>query len=452
METAFQDDLKKDEPPHIEVGIQAERVSAAGRLPALSDPLTFPCGHSVKNCIGKAAMTEGLADARGAATAAHQRLYATWARGGAAILLTGNIMIDGRYLERAGNVVVENDAGMASLRAWARSTHDEGGQLWAQISHPGRQCQRLSSLTPLAPSPVQLKALGSFGKPRTASEADIEDIVGRFARTAGLVQEAGFDGVQVHAAHGYLLSQFLSPRTNLRQDRWGGSLANRARLLLEVVRAVRQCVGPRYPVSVKLNSADFVNGGFTPEECLGVVQWLNETGIDLLEISGGTYEQFEFLKIHPDEEICDSTQRREATFLPYAKAIKAVASMPVMVTGGFRTLEGMKAAVADRHTDLIGIARPFCLDPDFPARMLAGHLQRLPVAEDRLVLGRGYWGPNSRSNAMRALNALSQAAWYYHQIERLAAGQSPQPNRTPASALVEHLSNDFGRSIRRKFA
>ena len=154
----------------------------------------------------------------------------------------------------------------------------------------------------------------------------------------------------------------------------------------------------------------------------------------------------------PMRRFANSTRQREGTFLPYAKAIKAVASMPVMVTGGFRTLAGMKAALAGGHTDLIGLARPFCLDPDFPARMLAGHLQRLPVAEDGLVLGRGYWRPNSRSNAMRALNALSQAGWYYHQIERLAAGQSPQPNRTPASALVEHLRNDFGRSIRRKFA
>jgi 2,4-dienoyl-CoA reductase-like NADH-dependent reductase (Old Yellow Enzyme family) len=396
-------------------------------------------------------MTEGLADARDHATPLHQRLYATWARGGAALLLTGNIMIDRRYLERAGNVVVEDDSG-AALRAWAQAVHDHDGQLWAQISHPGRQCQRLSNLTPLAPSSVQLNALVSFGKPRAASEADIQDVIRRFANTAGLLQAAGFDGVQIHAAHGYLLSQFLSPRTNLRNDCWGGSLANRARLLLDVVRAVRMRVGPSYPVSVKINSADFVKGGFTSAECLEVVCWLNDAGIDLLEVSGGTYEQTEFLKIHADEEVRDSTRQREATFLEYARDIKAVARMPVMVTGGFRTLEGMEAALSGGQTDMIGLARPFCLDPDFPARMRAGQMQRLPVPEDKLILGRGYWGPNSRSPQMRLLNGLGQAGWYYHQIERLAAGQSPQPDLSPTAALATHLGRDFGRAVRRKFS
>ena len=192
-------------------------------------------------------------------------------------------------------------------------------------------------------------------------------------RTAAWVQEAGMDGVQVHSAHGYLLSQFLSPRTNQRPDRWGGSLENRARLLLEVVRAVRARVGPAYPVSVKLNSSDVVKGGFTLDESLQVVRWLNDESVDLLEVSGGTYEQLEFFKPQAAAELRDSTREREAMFLRYAKAIKAVARMPIMVTGGFRTLAGMQAALAGGHTDMIGLARPFCLDPDFPARLMAGH-------------------------------------------------------------------------------
>ena len=198
-------------------------------------------------------MTEGLADRHDHATPAHQRLYQTWAQGGAALLLSGNIMVDRRYLERAGNVVVEDASGLDQLRAWADAVHQGGSQLWAQISHPGRQCPRLVNLTPLAPSEVQLNLAGNFGRPRAATEADIADIIARFANAAALVQQAGFDGVQVHGAHGYLLSQFLSARTNQRQDRWGGSVENRAQLLLEVVRAVRQQVGPRFPVAVKLN-------------------------------------------------------------------------------------------------------------------------------------------------------------------------------------------------------
>jgi 2,4-dienoyl-CoA reductase-like NADH-dependent reductase (Old Yellow Enzyme family) len=238
----------------------------------------------------------------------------------------------------------------------------------------------------------------------------------------------------------------------LRQDRWGGSLANRARLLLEVVHAVRARVGPATPISVKLNSSDFVKGGFTLEESVQVVQWLNDAGVDLLEVSGGTYEQLEFFRQHDAAEVRDSTREREAMFLEYAKSIKAVARMPIMVTGGFRTLAGMEAALAGGHTDMIGLARPFCLDPDFPARMLAGQMTRLPVPEDRLVLGKGWLGPNSRFSAMRALNNQAQAGWYYHQIERLGAGLAPQPGMSPLRALVAHFLHDFARAMRRKFA
>ena len=416
----------------------------------IEQSLALPCGHMLANRFCKAAMTEGLADPLGRATAAHQRLYAKWAGGGAGLLLSGNIMIDRRYLERAGNVVVEDDSGIDALKAWADAVHANGSQLWAQISHPGRQCPRLVTLTPLAPSEVQLAVAGNFGKPRAMTEADILDVIARFARTAGVLKAARFDGVQIHAAHGYLLSQFLSPRTNRRTDRWGGTLAHRARLLLEVIRAVRANVGIDYPIAVKLNSSDFVQGGFTLEECIQVVGWLSEAGIDLLEISGGTYEQLEFFKAHDEAEIRDSTRQREAVFLKYARSIKAAANMPVMVTGGFRTLAGMEAALRSGDTDMIGIARPFCLDPDFPARMLAGSLAALPVPEDRLVLGKGYRGPNSKSPTMRAFNNQAQAGWYYHQIERLGAGLPPQPALSPWRALLGHFRKDFGRAMARK--
>lgn len=418
----------------------------------IATPLTLPCGQVLPNRFCKSAMTEGLASPKGHATEAHRRLYASWAQGGAGLHISGNIMIDGRYLERAGNVVVEDESGLPELTAWADAVHSKGALLWAQISHPGRQCPRLVNLTPLAPSEVQLNIIGNFGKPRAASEADILDVIERFGRTAGVLKKAGFDGVEIHAAHGYLLSQFLSPRTNLRTDRWGGSLRNRASLLLAVVQRVREVVGPSYPVAVKLNSSDFVKGGFTLEECIEVVGYLSEAGIDLLEISGGTYEATEFFKAHAEDEIRDSTRQREATFLRYAKSIKAAARLPVMVTGGFRTLAGMQAALSEGDTDMIGLARPFCLDPGFPARMLAGTLDVLPVPEDRLVLGRGWWGPNSSSSSMRGLNNQAQAGWYYRQIELLGAGATPQPELAPWLALLGHFSYDFERAMRRKFS
>lgn len=417
----------------------------------IDQPLRLPCGATLPNRLCKSAMTEGLASPTGRATPAHQQLYAAWAAGGAALHISGNIMIDARFLERAGNVVVEDESGLAELRAWAGAVHAQGSLLWGQISHPGRQCPRLVNLHPLAPSAIQLDLAGNFGRPRAMTEAQILDVVARFARTAAVLKTAGFDGVQVHSAHGYLLSQFLSPRTNRRTDAWGGSLENRARLLLESVRAVRAAVGPQFPLSVKLNSSDFVKGGFEPQECLQVVRWLSEAGVDLLEVSGGTYEQIEFFKTHAEDEIRDSTRQREAMFLKYADAIKAVAAMPVMVTGGFRTRAGMDDALRAGATDMIGLARPFCLDPAFARRMLAGELAALPVPEDRLVLGRGFWGPNSHSKHVQGLNNQCQAGWYYHQIERLGAGLAPQPALSPRAALLRHLGKDFGRALARRF-
>ncbi len=415
-------------------------------------PLTLPCGHRLANRLCKAAMTEGLADPQGRATLGHQRLYSTWAEGGAAMHISGNIMVDRRYLERAGNVVVEDADGLPGLRAWADAVHAHGSQLWGQISHPGRQCTRLIARTPLSPSDVQLSVAGFFGKPRAMTEADIQDVIARFARTAGVLKAAGFDGVQIHSAHGYLLSQFLSPRTNRRSDQWGGTLANRAALLLAIVQAVRDEVGAVYPISVKLNSSDFVQGGFSLHECIEVVGWLSDAGVDLLEISGGTYEQLEFFKAQDESEIRDSTRQREAMFLKYAASIKAAARMPIMITGGFRTLAGMQDALREDNTDVIGLARPFCLEPDFPARMLAGTLDALPVPEDRLVLGRGWRGPNSRFRTLRAFNNQAQGGWYYHQIERLGAGLPPEPDLSPWRALIGHFRKDFQRAQARRRA
>ncbi len=418
----------------------------------IEQPLELPCGRVIRNRICKAAMTEGLATARGRAGSALRRLYSAWAAGGAGMLITGNIMVDARYLERAGNVVVEDESQLAELTAWADTVRAGGSQLWAQISHPGRQCPRLVNMTPLAPSAVQLDLLSNFGRPRAATDAEILDIVARFARAAAVLKQAGFDGVEIHSAHGYLLSQFLSPRTNRRDDRWGGSLENRARLLLDVVHATRAAVGPNFPVAVKLNSSDFVKGGFTLEESLQVMRWLGEARIDLLEISGGTYEQMEFLKAYADGEMRDSTRRREAMFLEYAAAFRAGATTPIMITGGFRTLAGMEAALREGKTDMIGIARPFCLDPDLPRRMISGALAALPAPEDRLLLGRGFWGPNSPSAQLRGLNGLAQAGWYYHQIERLAAGFAPEPELSARGALTAHLRKDFSRAMARRFA
>ncbi len=235
---------------------------------SISTPFTLPCGAVLKNRLSKAAMTEGLGDGRNRATEGHVKLYRRWAEGGAGMLLTGNVHVDRRYLERPGNVAIDGPQSaeaLAALRAYAEAGTVNNTHLWMQISHAGRQTPASVSKEPVGPSDKQLDMPGAqFGKPRALTGAEIEDVIRRFAHAATIARETGFTGVQIHGAHGYLISEFLSPDVNNRTDEWGGSLENRARLLLEIVRAVRKAVGADFPISVKLNSADFQRGGFTP--------------------------------------------------------------------------------------------------------------------------------------------------------------------------------------------
>jgi 2,4-dienoyl-CoA reductase-like NADH-dependent reductase (Old Yellow Enzyme family) len=423
----------------------------------LAAPLDLPCGAVLPNRIAKAAMTEGLADEEDRATERHVRLYRRWSEGGAGLLLTGNVMVDRRYLERPGNVVVDGNGGLDRLRDWAAAGTAGGNHLWMQISHPGRQCTRASSRRPLSPSDVQLELAGLFARPRPMTEADITDAIARYARVAAVARETGFTGVQVHGAHGYLISQFLSPVTNRRTDAWGGSLENRARFLLEVVAATRAAVGPDFPVAVKLNSADFQKGGFTLEECTEVAHWLAQAGVDLLEISGGTYEQPRMFEHDGMEESADrpqreSTRRREAYFLEYASAIQARARLPLMVTGGFRSRAAMVEALAAGETDVIGIARPLCVMPDLPRRLIEGEIEAAESYERRLRFGPGrLLGPTSPLKLFKLFNVQGEVAWFYRQILKLADGAEPDEGLSLRRALFAHYATELGVARRRKF-
>lgn len=421
------------------------------KINSLAQSLTLRCGAVLPNRIAKSAMTEGLADPLGTPTFAHNTLYKTWAAGGTGLLFTGNIMIDARYLERAGNVVLENDTHMPAFKAWAQAAQGNNNHCWVQLSHPGRQCARLVNATPLSPSDVQLDILGNFGKPRAMLEADIEDVIKRFVRSAELVQEAGFKGVQIHSAHGYLLSQFLSPNTNKRQDKWGGSLENRARIIRTIIQEVRSAVGPDFPISVKLNSADFQKGGFTLQECIEVANWLAQDSVDLLEISGGTYEQMSLLGVEA-KDVRDSTRRREAYFIEYAEQIKANADVPVMITGGFRSRSVMQAAIDKGEVDVIGLARPLCTQADCANQLLASTIEQLDDYEQKLVLGNGFWGNNSPLSLIKAINGYGQVGFYYWQIIQLSRGLPPEPSLGVISAFFRHITNDFKLAMRRKNA
>lgn len=402
----------------------------------LDASLTLPCGATLPNRIAKGAMTEGMATPDGLPTKELEKLYGIWSDGGAGMLLSGNIQIDRDHLERPGNVVIDKPASdemMEALKSWAAIATRNGNHFWAQISHAGRQTQANVNPNPKAPSAVKLGLPGGqFGEPVELNISEIETLIDRFSLAAKTVQEAGFTGVQIHAAHGYLLSSFLSPRSNQRADEYGGSLENRARFLLAVIAKTRAAVGPDFPISVKLNSADFQKGGFAFEDSLQVVQWLEAASVDLIEISGGTYEQpalmgSEGMEEREEQNVAPSTQAREAYFVDFAKAMQASVEVPLMVTGGFRTRAAMEQALADDAADLIGLGRPMCVLTDAPKQLLAGR-DELPRFENTLRLIPNWLGFLRGIQMVKAIDSFATIYWFYEQLFNLGKSGRTDPN------------------------
>jgi 2,4-dienoyl-CoA reductase-like NADH-dependent reductase (Old Yellow Enzyme family) len=379
----------------------------------LSRPLSLRSGATLPNRLVKAAMSEVLGDpATGAPTDRLLRLYERWGRGGAGVLITGHVIVDRGGLGEPGNVVIEDDRHLPALRRWAEVGQAHGARMWMQINHAGRQTPRRVVRQPVAPSPVSLRGFGGmFARPRALSGDEIQALVGRFVNAAVVARDAGFAGVQVHAAHGYLLSQFLSPLTNLRDDEWGGALAGRMRFLIEVVRGIRAAVGPGFGVGVKLNSADFQRGGFAVDEAMQVAHALDSAGIDLLEVSGGNYESPAMAgRGELPAAQRQSSLEREAYFMDYAQRIRAVTEVPILLTGGMRTAATMAAALSSGAVDAIGLARPMAFDPDLPARLLAG-------AEGASTV-------RIRSR-LRMVDKMLQVFWFQAQIHRMGDGHEP---------------------------
>lgn len=401
----------------------------------IAEPFTLPNGTTLKNRLAKAALSEQLANLENAPTRRLDALYRQWSEGGFGLVLTGNVMVDRRALGEPRNVVVEDDRDLAALRGWAAASKVGGNATWVQINHPGRQSPRYLSPTPVAPSRVGLKLFGQFGNPRELTGAEIREIIERFATTAETVVRAGFDGVQIHSAHGYLSSQFLSPITNLRTDEWGGTPEKRMRFLLEIVRAVRSRIGHDAGLGVKLNSADFQRGGFTQEESMGVVEALSAERIDLLEISGGTYEHAALLGTMASQR--ESTRRREAYFLEYAEAVRERAGMPLMLTGGLRSASAMNEALAGGSIDLIGLGRPACLDASVAHGLLDGSTTKAATAPK----------PNLR---LRALNDYSELGWHTTQMWRLGTGNPARPTRPHPLTVSEYTGKSLAGALVRQ--
>lgn len=394
----------------------------------LARPLDLPCGATLSNRLAKAAMSEGLADSGNHSTPRLETLYRRWAGSGAGLLLSGNIQVDRRHLERPNNVVIDDDSGRAQLARLAEAGTSQGAHFWAQLSHTGRQVSSYINPAPLSCSDVEIDVIRnagfSFAKPKPMTEAEIGHAIDQFAFAAKEVKDAGFTGLSLHAAHGYLISQFLSPLSNRRTDRWGGSLENRARLLLEVIVAVRRAVGPQFPIGIKLNASDFQKGGFTNAECVELVKLLNGIGLDLLELSGGSLEQPKVvgvtLKDEGDDGLPASALGREAYFVAFAGAVRKVAGMPVMVTGGFRSIAGMIEVREGGDLDVVGLARPLIADPEAPWRLLAGEIDKLVSPEKRL-------------------NVFHILPWNNMQIERLGDGLAPDLSLTGEAAMAAFI-------------
>lgn len=325
----------------------------------LAQPLTLPCGAVLKNRIAKSAMSDSLGDGAGNPTDDQIRLYERWARGGLALSIIGEVQATPHFAEKPGNLILNRHANRGQFERLATAGAWGNGQLWLQLGHAGALADAPIS-TPKGPSALELPGLTCGA----LSLDEIHALPAEFARTASLAKEFGFGGVELHAAHGFLLSQFLSPLFNKRTDAYGGALQNRMRLLLEVVAAVRMAVGPEYPVGIKLNATDQLEGGFVEGEALEVVAALDTAGIDLIDISGGTY--------FPGAVSSSDRTGSGPYFLDFARRARAKTNIPLMVTGGFKTLMQAQNAIADGSADVVGLARALVVDPELPSYWLSG--------------------------------------------------------------------------------
>ena len=400
----------------------------------IASSFTLPNGSVLKNRIAKSAMSENFGTRNQAPSKGLINAYKVWAKGNPGLLITGNVMVDAMALGEARNVVVEDYKDFELLKKWARSVEGTGVQLWPQINHPGRQAFAAINRKIVGPSAISLN-LGSASKmfkiPKALSDEEIWSIIKRFGNTARIMKEAGFTGCQIHGAHGYLVSQFLSSNSNVRTDQWGGSLSNRARFVLEVYREIRRQVGSDYPIAIKINSADFQRGGFSEEESLEVIRFLDNEGIDLIEISGGTYERPAM--INGDRK--KSTISREAYFLDYIEKARKLITTPLMLTGGFRSVSVMEKALEDGNLDVVGLARPFCLYPNLANQIFNCSVERFETPIPQI--------------GIKFLDKLGgvELPWYELQIQRIGKGKSPKINLLAILAFWFSLKSLFFKSF-----
>lgn len=392
--------------------------------------LSMRRGQEVKNRLFKSAMSEALAEKDNNPNEFHQRLYRKWAEGGSAIVVTGNVMIERQALGEPGNVVLDSQSNRSAFIEWAKAGTINNTQLWMQLNHPGRQAPKSVSRQPVAPSavPFDSNLKYFFNPPRELTISEIKQLIKKFGQTALLAKETGFSGVQIHGAHGYLVSQFLSPITNKRTDEYGGDLVRRMQFLKDVYIEIRYQTGNSFPVGLKLNISDFTEGGFNHQESLYVMKEMADLGIDAIEVSGGNYD---------NPEIFNSSSDEEVFFIDHIKGIKKQLDTLLILTGGFRKLSTMEETLQKSYTDMIGLARPLALSPDLANALLNRKTDSINLP--RLTTG--------LISVDKKIGGLIGISYYEQQMARIAEGKQPEIHRNAWRAIFKTVKTHGLRAI-----
>ncbi|MGF0112447.1 NADH:flavin oxidoreductase/NADH oxidase family protein [Streptococcus sp. SGI.013] len=382
------------------------------------EPLRLPNGQVLESRFFKSAMSETMADKQQAPSDDLISLYDYWAKQGMGVLVTGNVMVDSRYLGEPGNVVLDSDAHLNQFRKWAAVGQKNGVPIWLQLNHPGKQMYRSINQEPIAPSaiPISGGSASAFRPPREMTVFEIKEARDKFIAAGVRAKAAGFTGVQLHAAHGYLINQFLSPADNQRTDLYGGSLDNRLRFLVEIYQGLRAKVGPDFTIALKLNASDFKEEGFGFEDCKYVVKRMSELGIDLIEISGGNYET----------PVFGGEYESGAGFVTYAVALADLTPVPIVSTGGFRKVTQMEEAI-EEGVSMIGLARPFVLRPSLVNDYRED--SDLQLSTPRLTTG--------LPKLDKAFGPIIGVSYYEAQMKRLAKGRSVKISKNAWPYLLQ---------------
>lgn len=392
----------------------------------LFTPITLPNGTTIKNRFFKSAMSEGMGTRDFQPKKNIATLYKRWAEGGTGLIITGNIMVDPKGTAEPGNIVFDKNSNMEILKDWAKQGQQHGAKVMVQLNHPGKQVPKTIAKETVAPSTIPLgNGLNKlFSTPRALTTSEVEELVQKFVTSAKVAKEAGFSGVQIHAAHGYLISQFLSPHDNRRTDKYGGSLENRMRFLKEIYLGMREELGKDFTIGIKINSTDFKEDGLTEEDSLKTIIELANLGLDFVEISGGTYER-------PAMMGATSKSTNQVFFAEYSKKLKQKIEIPVVVTGGIRSINAMNTLLNDNTTDFIGIARPLTIDPNIPNKIRQG---TYTIVETTRV-------STGVKKLDKIFGSLLGIVYYQVLMQNIAKGKEPKATKNAWPSLIQAVYN-----------